>query len=362
MLELKRVAVAEIGPNPYRDVAHYPLIGEKLAALKASMEKTGFWENLEVRLATKGSKFKYEIPYGHHRLEVLKQLGITHIHVIVRDLSNAAMLQKMAFENMQEFGHSASGEQQIVSAVIEAYARGEIELPEPNTKTSHNQLRFAPSYVIGDATDPAPSHPYTLDTLTEFLGWARLHRDQTYKVEAAVLALGLIEDGIANAETYVGLSSQQARSVSKEGRRIRNATKDPKKAAAVVRDLAAGMRKGSSKPSGSSRAVKEVTVHSARRIANKLAQISDAEKLPPGIERFIETLVISIGRVLADREEKLEAVVKFRDDLPKESRKLLIGACNKAIKEFTILRDKLDGEGSASYHVSPQMKSLTDQR
>jgi hypothetical protein len=159
MLELKKVAIADIGSNPYRDADHYPLIKEKLDALKASIEKTGFWENLEVRAVT-GLIYKYQIPYGHHRLEVLKMLGITHIHVIVRNLSNAEMLQKMAFENMQEFGHSASGEQQIISATIEAYAKGEIELPPVPKKMNRAGIRYAPSYSPGsDVTEPAPSHP-----------------------------------------------------------------------------------------------------------------------------------------------------------------------------------------------------------
>ena len=50
------------------------------------------------------------------------------IHVNVRKLSNAMMLQIMARENMEEWRHNIAVEHQTVRAVVKAYANDEFEL------------------------------------------------------------------------------------------------------------------------------------------------------------------------------------------------------------------------------------------
>lgn len=97
-----RVQLKCIEANPWRRLDSYPIDEAKVAQLKASVERTGFWDNLVMRPHPDGRrKGIYQISYGHHRMEALRQLyGPEHrINLIVRDLSDAKMLQIMAAEN-----------------------------------------------------------------------------------------------------------------------------------------------------------------------------------------------------------------------------------------------------------------------
>lgn len=91
-----RIAVKDLLPNPFRKIDRYPIDQQKVDHLKESMKQTGFWDNIPVRKSKKG----YEIPYGHHRLQALKDLGVTHIEAPVKDFDDATMLLMMAQENL----------------------------------------------------------------------------------------------------------------------------------------------------------------------------------------------------------------------------------------------------------------------
>ncbi len=79
------------------------------------------------------------------------------------------MLRIMARENMEEWGTQASVEHETVRAVIEAYAEGWIDLPNPSLKTSNTKVRYAPSFSL-DAPLPRMDHPYTAQMIAEFKG------------------------------------------------------------------------------------------------------------------------------------------------------------------------------------------------
>jgi hypothetical protein len=126
--------------------------------------------------ARKDANGGYELAYGHHRLAALKALKIDEIAIPVRNLSNTLMIKIMANENMTEWGANAAIEQETVRAV-----KTRSNCPKPDSKTIHNQLRYAPGFKPDGQHAPHSSgpHPYTLETLEEFLGWKR------YKVKAA---------------------------------------------------------------------------------------------------------------------------------------------------------------------------------
>jgi hypothetical protein len=92
-----KIKVADLKPNPFRNIKNYPINREKVEALKNSINETTFWDNI---MARKSGGGKFEIAYGHHRLEALKELGIKEIDIPVRDLDDATMLKMMADENM----------------------------------------------------------------------------------------------------------------------------------------------------------------------------------------------------------------------------------------------------------------------
>ncbi len=126
-------------------------------------------------------------------------------------------------------------------------------------------------WLVREVGDGASSKPlelaYSAATLQELLGW------KDYKVETALLALALIEEGMADDEDFRGLSSSQAQRVAGETRRIAKETGKPNIAKTVSKRLAEGMRH-SVKDHGTTgriRNVKEVTIHTARQKADDVA-------------------------------------------------------------------------------------------
>lgn len=109
-----QITVSKIRPNPFRNLEHYPIDVDKVEALKASINRTSFWDNLVAR-EVDGN---FEIAYGHHRYIALKSLYSPNkeIGMTVRKLSDEDMLRMMADENMSTWTSCALVEQETVSA------------------------------------------------------------------------------------------------------------------------------------------------------------------------------------------------------------------------------------------------------
>ena len=75
--------------------------------------------------------------------------------------------------------------------MVEAYAAGTIELPK--AKGREDQMRHAPRFTPGLAGDPPASHPYTAETIQEFLGFKG---DAGLNRSGAALADGLLISSI----------------------------------------------------------------------------------------------------------------------------------------------------------------------
>lgn len=212
--------IAEILPNPFRHIEHYPIKRPKVDALKESIETTGFWENIVAR-SVNG---RAEIAYGHHRLRALQEMfrPEDEVELIVRDLDDSAMLKIMARENMEEWGSSVAVEHETIRAVVQAYAEGKIVLSQPDEKMSRSLLRYAPSFVRGSSTatvDHTEHYPYTAQTVAAFIGWTKPRGEAQSKVHDALAALELIEEGILTQVTFSDLSTTQAQAVVRQARR-----------------------------------------------------------------------------------------------------------------------------------------------
>ena len=173
-----RVAVANLVPNPYRKIEKYPIRREKVEKLKASIDDTGFWDNILARpkpghsgtteslrgnLESDGdSDLDYEnmlvgpriqenddswymlmddcsvinvrllgqelafygqpiveIAYGHHRLTALRELGIEEVDIPIKDLDDRTMIKIMANENMEDWETNTSVINETVLTVKE---------------------------------------------------------------------------------------------------------------------------------------------------------------------------------------------------------------------------------------------------
>jgi ParB-like chromosome segregation protein Spo0J len=238
-----KVLLASVRHNPFRDIDNYPIVREKIEALKASIGSTGFWDNIVAR----NLDGTVEIAYGHHRIVALREvLPIdAEIELIIRDLDDATMLRIMADENMSEWTSSAAIEQETISAVVRAYAQDRITLSKPNGRT-RDQLRHAPSYRLRRSDDAVTEHTYTADTIAQFLRWP------VPKVKRALTALAAIEADEVDPETLRGLGStltervvQAARATQRDAER-RNLSPEKGKAAGrkIAKQLAEEYRDG----------------------------------------------------------------------------------------------------------------------
>jgi len=98
--DIVNASISSIDNNPFRSTKKYPFVKSKVQSLIRSYEAVGVWEGIIAR--KKGNR--YELAFGHHRLEAARQLGMTRIPVIVRsDLDDEQMLQFMGRENGEDY-------------------------------------------------------------------------------------------------------------------------------------------------------------------------------------------------------------------------------------------------------------------
>ncbi len=113
-VELK---LGDVLPNPYRELGNKPfrhlmkhfeeydyhLESKRIAELRQSIEATGFWKNIIVRVNEKG---RHEIAYGHHRLmAAIEELGVNHVQpFVIEDIGDWQMIQIMGSENAESWG------------------------------------------------------------------------------------------------------------------------------------------------------------------------------------------------------------------------------------------------------------------
>lgn len=188
----------DILPNPYRDLVRNPLNEETVENLRVSVRKTGFWNNVEVR-KSKSKPGKYELAYGHHRLEAATREGLTEANFIVLGLSEADMVVRKHKEDRTRKSFDALTMMESVRAVVKALAEGEIPAFVVGPDTKKSSIRYAPSFIAGknDGGIP-PMVAYTGFHIAEFLDetesrGAEGGRKANAAVTTALDALSLIE-------------------------------------------------------------------------------------------------------------------------------------------------------------------------
>jgi hypothetical protein len=94
----REIAVSAIDPNPHRNFERNPIRQEQVEKVVESIGRTGFWDNIVVRPHPENPG-RYQLAYGHNRIEAVKIAGIKSIVIPIRDLSDWDMLCAMVDEN-----------------------------------------------------------------------------------------------------------------------------------------------------------------------------------------------------------------------------------------------------------------------
>ena len=312
-----KIALSELRPNPYRDLARYPIHREKIEALKASIRSTGFWDNILVRKAKDGAH--YELAYGQHRFEALRELvgekvldADMQFELPVRKLDDAAMIQIMANENVEEY--------RVTAEVIDETVRVAREHIMQQTKTPLAQI---------SASD-----------ISQFLGGS-WNED---RVGVSLQRLGLFDRGTLKREQLKGLSHTAARSIQREVAKVEKT---------MLRD---GMERLEEEDGG-----EEATEQDKRRIR---AQV---QKVAAHVADTIADHVREGGSLHEVREKSIDAQARMiPEDAPPDQRCLsTIDAAAKSLsaKDFQrklemLLKYRLYMSEDAKEHLLAKLRDL----
>jgi ParB-like chromosome segregation protein Spo0J len=96
---IELVPAGDIDPNPFRLLGDYPYSAKKLSALDRSYAQVGMWEGIIGRR----KKNRVEIAFGHHRHKAALNAGMSHLPIILRDLTDEQMIQFMGRENLEDY-------------------------------------------------------------------------------------------------------------------------------------------------------------------------------------------------------------------------------------------------------------------
>lgn len=125
-----------IRPNPFRDFDLHPYDAAQVERLQTSIRDDGFWASVVAR-EVDGT---YQIAFGHHRIEAARNLGLSHVPIEVRELSDWKMVRMLASENAMQRGSTAAAALDAIAAISRVVAfecfRGDATQVSINIETS----------------------------------------------------------------------------------------------------------------------------------------------------------------------------------------------------------------------------------
>jgi hypothetical protein len=227
--------LAAIKPNPYRDIARFPLDEVVVTELMGSVRRNGFIQNIVGRSDGNGG---VELAFGHHRVEAIRRLNENaSVEVQVRPLDDIQMLQHLADDNVRDHhGRASAHAPMLVRAAVEALKQGAIIVPISNEDRASDGIRYAPSFVPSTwVKHPAYNRvkggiPYTARTIVDVYALKRGVRSRD--IISALDRLALIELCVLMEAQLDALTGVQARVLVDEA--AKSMDSDPKGYAATA--------------------------------------------------------------------------------------------------------------------------------
>jgi len=216
------IQLRDLKPNPFRNLPHYPIDRNKIAKLKGSIGRTGFWDNCVARKIDANGTV--ELAHGHHRRQALLEMYPPDhtVNVIIREFSDADMIRCMADENDENYNMTPA----VINETVKA-ARDFLRSAEG--KKEHDTLSArVPPGKRKDGDGPV---------VAAFLGW-RVDRVEEALAEIAEIEKAPEEERKAKKEIIEKMPSQTA---AQEFRRQAKKVKAP---LAAQRRVAEEVRKG----------------------------------------------------------------------------------------------------------------------
>ena len=316
MSEVKQVSVTSIDANPHRDLDTYPWIESKVEALCRSIDAVGLWEGIIVRPVGK----RYQLAFGHHRLEAAKRNGIAKIKVIVRDLTDQQMLEFMGREN---------GEDYSTDFLV-------------MLNTWEGAVKFTGSSTPVD--------------IAEVLGWVELHKSRGTQpsqiARACANAHELVIAGHLTRDDLVGLSVFQAREIvgrakdriakiEQRGAKLGHTSQQIKSA---QKSVAKGAKSVAKKAKAGELSTKDLRANVDLE-AYKNAGISKPKKQLL-FSAFGDALATQLSKTVNTdaASEKLKAVIKSLEMIEQDDDKRVVDRLHFELRELAARADEWAGD------------------
>jgi ParB-like chromosome segregation protein Spo0J len=354
-VSIQHIAIRDILPNRYRNIARYHISETKIEALIQSYDNSGFWDGSLQARPHPTKTGKYEIAFGHHRIEAAKRANLDTLGLVVAKRSDADMLRMMADENREEFKGDHLVAIETVNATIEAFGRGEIEFEPVPADTPKAHIYNVPP---GGGT-------YTCATVARFLGWTKRHDDDAVEpTRACRLAFEAYHEKANIVDALAELPEED---------RTRQATTTVLKAARVARNVARRAGKpGAEVEAAAKRAAKEAVKRIkqgdiATKVRNEAAKIGRAAarvdptplEISSFVRRRIDGLRARIVNLETDIDETLGEVWPYRAQLDEPAERCLLEGLRFAESRTTALFAKWQQRFARTIRdITPQQKRL----
>ena len=103
-----KVKLRDLKPNPHRNFDYNPLNPDRVKEHEKSIKEHGMWQVLRIRKVERANRQEFQLVFGHHRVEALKNLhgDDYEIEVEIVNYDDSKMLLALSAENDPVWNHS----------------------------------------------------------------------------------------------------------------------------------------------------------------------------------------------------------------------------------------------------------------
>jgi hypothetical protein len=332
-----KVLVKNLLPNPYRRIDKYPIDKQKVESLKNSISETGFWDNIMARPNPEDKK-TCQIAYGHHRLQAIKEIGITEVDIPVKDLQDAIMLKMMVDENMDVYNHTTAMILESIS-VAKEYLEGELAKYETwEDVSSDKSIRCV--FKDSRSFQECKTKGIGRDIIKKFLGdnW------KEWQIQEALKILNAGKDGTLDVDALTKEHTKLDTAHIVADTLIKNNV--PKKAQKSIMQLAKEKKESEefsekevSRSGGTPNqtTIRKAAVEAAIRQTGLKTKMENFHKTFPDKQMEKKELpeinsgLLTIAEKLETIFRQLENAFEYRESIDKGTKKLLLGIAKRIV-------------------------------
>jgi hypothetical protein len=314
----------------------YPILRNKVDALKASINQTSFWDNVLARPAP-GQPGKVEIAYGHHRLTAVRELEIKEVDLIVKDLDDSTMLKIMANENLDDWKMSVSVVNETVSAAKD-FIEKTVKLAKSGQVRKNSELDSFCSLYSEKELNLINNGHISASNIVRFLGtnW------QEHVISQALSVINGAKEKVIDREAVEVFQEQRhAKVFTEEVRNKKIPFEKQKEFAAKIVDKIANDRTGHRTKNTSDFSGADI------REASYQVKVEDNKRKHP--ERFEKHPIqkkmefVELNQAFLDTAESIETIGKLIREVPAEYRERYTNKITNLIEKLIKIRSKNNG-------------------